>query len=150
MKRIIILSIVPALILVFYAGMTFNQVLYEDWCMDMGGGINPGNYDYCVLDKVLQESDQSDLEKSIIGGMHYTWDLDRDGFNDCKDDGSCDDSVDYSIPKYEVLGIETGIVFDEVSKQWVDKYGICHTCTPENGFSSEGALETNEQMTDDR
>lgn len=31
--------------------------------------------------------------------MHPSWDLDRDGLNDCETDGTCDDSVDYTKPK---------------------------------------------------
>jgi hypothetical protein len=37
--------------LVFYAGMTFKQTLYEDWCMDNGGLIKQGVYDNCVFKK---------------------------------------------------------------------------------------------------
>lgn len=29
-------------------------------------------------------------------GMHPSWDRNHDGINDCEDDGSCDDSIDYT------------------------------------------------------
>lgn len=32
-------------------------------------------------------------------GMHPSWDANEDGINDCEDEGSCDDSVDYSQPR---------------------------------------------------
>ncbi|MCB0353891.1 MAG: DUF1311 domain-containing protein [Bdellovibrionales bacterium] len=31
--------------------------------------------------------------------MHPSWDLDRDGINDCEKDGSCDHTIDYSQPR---------------------------------------------------
>ncbi|MEA2091237.1 MAG: hypothetical protein U9O83_02595 [Campylobacterota bacterium] len=31
--------------------------------------------------------------------VHQSWDRDSDGINDCEKDGSCDHTVDYSLPK---------------------------------------------------
>lgn len=31
--------------------------------------------------------------------MHPSWDLNKDWLNDCEDDGTCDDSVDYTLPR---------------------------------------------------
>ena len=42
---------IAALIGTFYAGMRTQAYLYEDLCLDLGGGKNPGNYPICVLDK---------------------------------------------------------------------------------------------------
>ena len=70
--------------------------------------------------------------------IHYTWDMNEDGINDCESDGACDHTQDYSTPRYEILGVEDGIVFDDRSGKWVDKVGICHSCTPENGFENDG------------
>lgn len=39
--------------------------------------------------------DYSDTSKT----MHQSWDLDFDGMNDCENDGTCDDSVDYTKAK---------------------------------------------------
>ena len=36
---------------------------------------------------------------AAASGMHPSWDADGDGVNDCENDGSCDDSVDYSLPR---------------------------------------------------
>ncbi len=33
--------------------------------------------------------------------MHPSWDKNHDGINDCEDDGSCDDSVDYTKPRVD-------------------------------------------------
>lgn len=32
------------------------------------------------------------------------------------------------------------IFFDQAEQVWKDKYGVCHTCTPENGFGSNGEI----------
>ncbi|MDO5058541.1 MAG: hypothetical protein Q4D82_01200 [Neisseria sp.] len=54
-----ILLRIAVLIAVFYAGMRVQAFLYEDWCLDMGGGKNPGDYPVCVIehkpDNALQE-----------------------------------------------------------------------------------------------
>lgn len=31
------------------------------------------------------------------------------------------------------------IRFDSQINKWVDNYGVCHTCTPENGFPADGS-----------
>jgi membrane-bound inhibitor of C-type lysozyme len=36
---------------------------------------------------------------------------------------------------------ENRIYFDKETREWKDNYGICNTCTPENGFSLDG-IET--------
>ena len=45
------LLLIAALIGTFYAGMRTQAYFYEDLCLDLGGGRNPGNYSICVLDK---------------------------------------------------------------------------------------------------
>lgn len=45
------LLLIAALIGTFYAGMRTQAHLYEDLCLDLGGGKNPGNDPICVLDK---------------------------------------------------------------------------------------------------
>ncbi|MCF7520919.1 hypothetical protein L4G92_02475 [Neisseria sp. ZJ106] len=35
----------------FYAGMVFQNHLYEDTCLDLGGGKNPGNFPICVINQ---------------------------------------------------------------------------------------------------
>jgi hypothetical protein len=56
-----------------------------------------------------------------------------------------DDDIYYSEDETEVFENfdSEGIYFDEETRQWMDDYGVCHTCTPENGFSSDG-VETEE------
>lgn len=63
--------------------------------------------------------------------MHPSWDTDKDGLNDCEKDGSCDDFVGYSQPRfsketnYEGLSIEAaqkmaesnGVAFRVVMKE---------------------------------
>lgn len=45
------LLLIAALIGAFYAGMRTQAYLYEDLCLDLGGGKNPGNYPICVLER---------------------------------------------------------------------------------------------------
>jgi len=49
MKKILLLA--GLLIAAFYAGMRTQAYLYEDLCLDLGGGRNPGNYPICVIEK---------------------------------------------------------------------------------------------------
>jgi hypothetical protein len=51
---------------VFYAGMTFKQTLYEDWCMDNGGLIKQGVYDNCVFKKSPTINKQKKSEEVMI------------------------------------------------------------------------------------
>ena len=45
------LLLIAALIGAFYAGMRTQAYLYEDFCLDLGGGKHPGNYPICVIEK---------------------------------------------------------------------------------------------------
>jgi periplasmic protein len=45
------LLLIAALIGAFYAGMRTQAYFYEDLCLDLGGGRNPGNYPICVLER---------------------------------------------------------------------------------------------------
>ena len=45
------LLLIAALIGAFYAGMRTQVYLYEDFCLDLGGGKHPGNYPICVIEK---------------------------------------------------------------------------------------------------
>ena len=49
MKKIFLLA--GLLIATFYAGMKVQAFIYEDTCLDLGGGKNPGNYSICVIEK---------------------------------------------------------------------------------------------------
>ena len=42
-----------------------------------------------------------DLDITIFtdAKMHPSWDLDKDGINDCEKDGSCDHTVNYTLPR---------------------------------------------------
>ena len=71
--------------------------------------------------------------------MHYTWDMNEDGKNDCYEDNSCA-KIDQMSPRYAIPGVESGIVFDKRSNKWVDSKGICHSCTVENGYNPDGTM----------
>ncbi|WP_419797012.1 MAG: hypothetical protein ACNI26_11735 [Terasakiella sp.] len=36
---------------------------------------------------------------------------------------------------------QAGIIFSQAAGKWFDHIGVCHTCTPENGFGKDGSLE---------
>ena len=40
-----------------------------------------------------------EIERQTTDRMHPSWDADGDGINDCELDGSCDHTVDYSLPR---------------------------------------------------
>ena len=46
------LLLIAALVGTFYAGMRTQAYLYEDLCLDLGGGRNSGSYPICVIEKV--------------------------------------------------------------------------------------------------
>lgn len=39
------------MILIFFLGMQYQKFIYNNICLDMGGGMNPGNYPICVVKK---------------------------------------------------------------------------------------------------
>lgn len=51
-----ILLSAAALAAVFYAGMKYQSFVYEDMCLDLGGGRNPGNYPVCVVDEAVMKA----------------------------------------------------------------------------------------------
>ncbi|WP_199903447.1 hypothetical protein [Neisseria wadsworthii] len=48
LKTIIFLT---ALAAAFYAGMKFQAYVYDDLCLDLGGGKQPGDYPICVIER---------------------------------------------------------------------------------------------------
>lgn len=42
---------IALLIAVFYAGMRVQAFLYDDLCLDLGGGRHPENYPVCVIER---------------------------------------------------------------------------------------------------
>jgi hypothetical protein len=49
MKKI--LTIIAFIILGFWLGTQYEAWRYDDICLDMGGGKNPGGYPICVIEK---------------------------------------------------------------------------------------------------
>lgn len=46
----------------------------------------------------LSNQPDYDIDGNKIS-MHSSWDIDKDGINDCENDGTCDHTVDYSKPR---------------------------------------------------
>ena len=49
MKKILLLA--GLLFAASYAEMKVQAFIYEDTCLDLGGGKNPGNYPICAVEK---------------------------------------------------------------------------------------------------
>ena len=63
MKKILLLT--GLLIAAFYAGMKVQAFIYEDTCLDLGGGKNPGNYPICVVEKESYSTRPSAISDGI-------------------------------------------------------------------------------------
>ena len=61
--------------------------------------------------------------------MHPSWDVDKDGVNDCEKDGSCDHTVDYSLPRVSKTVSYTENFYKAVNKEWLSS----HEPKPETG-----------------
>ncbi|MEA3468881.1 MAG: M13 family metallopeptidase [Thermodesulfobacteriota bacterium] len=61
--------------------------------------------------------------------MHPSWDVNKDGLNDCEDDGSCDDSVDYSLPRGADVVSYTENFYKAVNREWL----ATHEVSPQSG-----------------
>ena len=77
MKKILILLISIIVIIVLAGTYKFNYLASQ-----------PG-YDV----------DGNKIDTTISKSLHPSWDINKDGLNDCEDDGSCDHTVDYSLPR---------------------------------------------------
>ena len=63
MKKGKILFGVVLFVLGFLAGEYWNKISYQDICLDIGGGKNPGNYPICVLDKSKKNKEKFVVKK---------------------------------------------------------------------------------------
>lgn len=48
-SRGLVFGLIGIVSLSFWLGTQFQQFIYDDICLDMGGGKNPGNYPICVV-----------------------------------------------------------------------------------------------------
>jgi hypothetical protein len=46
-----IVGILIALGIGFWLGIKWQRFSYLDTCLDMGGGMNPGGYEICMIEK---------------------------------------------------------------------------------------------------
>ncbi len=78
-----------------------------------------------------------------IKKMHSSWDADNDGINDCEKNGTCDDSVDYTLPKQKACTREYMPVCAEVQVQCIKE-----PCYPvKETFSNKCEMENNSLAT---
>jgi len=68
--------------------------------------------------------------------MHPSWDVDKDGVNDCEKDGTCDDSVNYSLPRGTDVVSYKDNFYRAVNKEWL----ASHEPSPETGQTSGMAI----------
>ncbi|MCD6211596.1 MAG: M13 family metallopeptidase [Sulfurovum sp.] len=69
-------------------------------------------------------------------GMHSSWDVDKDGVNDCEKDGTCDDSVDYSLPRGTDVVSYRDNFYKAVNREWL----ASNELNPETGQVSGMAI----------
>ena len=50
MKKMSLIIYIVILVAAFFGGRWWQQFIYTDLCLDMGGGTNPNNYPICVLE----------------------------------------------------------------------------------------------------
>ena len=50
----VVLGILLFGLISFWLGSWWNQFQYDDWCLDMGGGKNPGEYKYCIVGDISE------------------------------------------------------------------------------------------------
>lgn len=48
---LLLVAILGALFASFQLGRSIERWRYDDLCLDMGGGRNPGNHPICVIDR---------------------------------------------------------------------------------------------------
>lgn len=48
---IVAVSMSVTAVVSFWAGSVFQSMRYEDLCLDLGGGRNPGQYPICVVER---------------------------------------------------------------------------------------------------
>lgn len=88
--------------------------------------------------------------------MDSSWDTDNDGINDCEKNGTCDDSIDYSLPKQKACTREYMPVCGEIQVQCIKapcypvKQTFSNKCEMENNslatflYTGECKIETKE------
>ena len=48
MKKAVVIILI---VISFFLGIRWKSFWYLDQCLDIGGGINPGNHPICVIEK---------------------------------------------------------------------------------------------------
>jgi len=90
--------------------------------------------DIIIFDEIAIKSSSQALTPTIrvAKRMHPSWDIDKDGVNDCEKDGSCDHTVDYSLPRGTDVVSYTENFYKAVNKEWLSS----HVPNPETGRTS--------------
>ncbi|MCW9035621.1 MAG: hypothetical protein OQJ97_15485 [Rhodospirillales bacterium] len=111
-STISIAIIVFVILIITLAGMYKFNYLSEQPGYDVDGNKIKASKIHEVCDENLkrypseQEALDAGLDYPQFGAtycpdykMHPSWDVDKDGLNDCEKDGTCDNSVDYMSPR---------------------------------------------------
>jgi len=51
----ITLLLIITLMVGIFLGIQWEKFNYQDACLDLGGGMNPGNYPVCVVEKIIEK-----------------------------------------------------------------------------------------------
>ena len=90
--------------------------------------------DIIIFDEIAIKSSSQALTPTtrVAKRMHPSWDIDKDGVNDCEKDGSCDHTVDYSLPRGTDVVSYTENFYKAVNREWLSS----HVPNPETGRTS--------------
>lgn len=118
-------------------------------------GYAPHRYQ---LLEVLEANSTQPVDQSV---MHPSWDIDEDGINDCEEEGTCDDTVDYTEPrpssspleahswKWEYTEYDDGTIIDPNSEEFIATFSAPNEFTSQtdcNGvfgsYQTSGAILT--------
>lgn len=85
------------------------------------------------------EPDTIELDVISIGNGSFSKDVETLTIISLTDDTLVVDrsGVEVTFTK-QTVELDNDLYFDPVDKLWRDNFGVCHTCTPENGFGEDG------------
>jgi hypothetical protein len=79
----------------FQEGTEYRIVVAETQKGD--AGADAGDLQYTLVEVISFEATQNDMQSART--MHFSWDQNNDGLNDCEGDATCDGNVDYTQPR---------------------------------------------------
>lgn len=86
-----------------YSIKDFIQIDFKEHAAEQGYADYPSKLATLSLQLLNLFDENKKARFKEVKRMHHSWDKNQDGLNDCESDGSCDHTVDYTIPRGEQL-----------------------------------------------